>query len=160
MATKKGEITPKQNKALMVLAVGQSNDAAAKIAGVTTRTIANWMKEEPFHEELRRAMERMRQMFEGRVMSLANNGAVIIQEAMQHPNFEYRMDGAKTALGAGVKLASRYKELRAEGFVPPTAPLVIFPEGSVPCWANTKALPQTIDVEAEVVPDDDSDPDS
>jgi hypothetical protein len=107
------------------------------------------MKEHEFREELRLAMERMRHQFESRIVGLANNAAVVVQEAMESKDLETRMDAAKTAINAAVRMATRYKELQVEGYVPPPQPMIILPPGSRMPWENAPvptSLP--IDVEA------------
>ena len=151
---KKKDLAPKQHKALMALAVGKSIGESGKIAKVTSRTMSNWMKDEDFREELRTAMERMRQQFESRIMQVANNAAVVVQEMLVSPSVEVRAKGANLALNAAVRLSTRYKELQVEGYVPPPRPMIIFPEGTKAPWmakalAPAPAQPEhVVDVEA------------
>jgi hypothetical protein len=160
------KLTPKQQKALMALALGQTNEKAAEAAGVSQSAVAAWLKREEFKRELRSAMERIRSMFEGRIMALASNAAAVVQDLMNAttvvnnkvvPDMELRAKGANLALSAAVKIATRYKELQVEGYAPPAAPLIVFPSGTVMPWNNTqslKSLPVTIDVEADIVGDE------
>jgi hypothetical protein len=153
MAKKK--LTPRQERAVMVLAVGQKNETAAQAAGVGVRSVQKWMKDPTFREELRQTMERMRQVFEGRVMQLANNAAVVVQEMLQDHDPNRRAEGAKLALNAAVRLSTRYKELQMEGYVPPPQPMIVLPPGSRMPWENTPtaALPEAVEVEATIVGD-------
>lgn len=143
----------------MVLATGQKNETAAAAAGVGIRSVQKWMKDPTFREELRQTMERMRQVFEGRVMQLANNAAVVVQEMLTHPDMDRRAEGAKLALNAAVRLSTRYKELQMEGYVPPPQPMIVLPPGSRMPWENAvrtalpEATPDTIDAEATIVGD-------
>lgn len=151
------KLTPRQQKAVMLLATGVSNEQAAIAVGVSAGLVSKWLRNEAFRNELRDAMERMRQIFEGRIMSLAANAATVIQKLMADPSLDRQTEGAKMALGAAVRLVARYKELQVEGYVPPPVPLVVFPEGTKMPWAQP-SLPATIaiDVEAEVVDDSDT----
>jgi len=158
---KKG-LTPKQNRALLVLAAGQTQEAAAQAAGVRRQRVQVWMKEHEFREELRLSMERLRHQFESRIVGLANNAAVVVQEAMEHPDLATRMEAAKTAINAAVRMATRYKELQVEGYVPPPTPMIMLPPGSKMPWENaavsvTTPLPETIDVEATEIPEEPTD---
>ena len=138
MNKKREELTPKQITALTVLSLGQSHKEAAKEAGVNNNTITLWMKDETFRNELRLYMERRRQQFESRVMQVANNAMVVVQELLTDKNQDVRAKGAQLALNAAVRLSTRYKELQVEGYVPPQ-PLVVFPPGTRLPWAQ-KAL--------------------
>lgn len=136
----KKTVTPKQIKALVILATGGSNEKAAVAASVTPATIRNWTRDETFSEELRLTMERTRHQFESRVMQVANNAMVVVQDAMSSPSAEVRLKGANLALNAAVRLSTRYKELQVEGYVPPPTPMIVFPAGTKQPWANTKML--------------------
>jgi DNA-binding CsgD family transcriptional regulator len=136
--TKRTDISPKQSKALALLAVGQSQAQAAQGAGVNHNTVTNWMRDEKFRAELRLMMERTRQQFESRVMQVANNAMVVVQELLKDGDKGIRAKGANLALNAAVRLSTRYRELQVEGAVQPT-PLVIFPDGTRLPWAQ-KAL--------------------
>lgn len=164
---KLARISPKQSRAIMALAVGHNVDRAAAESGISPRKLRKLLREETFRRELDTAMAHIRQMFEGRMMSLANNAATVVQDLMvatkkkgdkEIPDLDTRAKGAQLALGAAVKLATRYKELQVEGFAPPAAPLVLFPESMKAPWLNTpQSLPEpVIDVEAEVVETDDT----
>jgi hypothetical protein len=148
-----GKLTARQQRAVMVLATGATNEQAASLAGVGNGTITKWMHEEDFRQELSRAMERMRQIFESRMIGLASNAARIVQELMDNQDIDRRTEGAKLALNAAVRLVGRYKELQVDGFIPPNVPLVIFPENARMPW-TAPALTSgeaPIDVEGDVV---------
>jgi hypothetical protein len=161
---KRTKLAPKQLKALSLLAAGVSQEAVAEAVEVQRPTVAAWMNTELFQEELRIAAERSRQTFESRVFNLANNSAVIVGDMIKdEKNKERQMEGVKLAFNAAVRLANRYKELQVEGYVAPTQPLVIFPQGTVFPWKNKAILPpmpleipETIDIEAEEVDGDGS----
>lgn len=145
----------------MLLATGVSNDQAAAAAGVSANTIRKWMHNEAFRAELRDVMERARQIFESRIMALATNAAVVIQKLMASQDLAQQTEGAKMALNAAVRLVARYKELQVDGYIPPSVPLVVFPEGTKMPWASGPALPPgpaPIDVESKVVDDPEPDP--
>lgn len=158
------KLTSKQTRAIAIISTGHTIEHAASLVGVKPNAISQWMHNQLFREELDLTMERIRKTFESRVFSLANNSAPIIQKAMEATRFEImdgkrvevpdmdrRLEGAKIAMGAAVRLANRYKELQVEGFAPPPQPLVVFPEGTIMPWQNIQGqLPaQVIDVEAE-----------
>lgn len=160
MATKK-ELSPKQHKALAILVAGQTQEAAAKAANVANATMREWMRDNLFRDELRLALERMRQTFEARVMGLANNAAVVVQDMIaDDSDKERQLEGAKLAFNSAVRLSNRYKELQVEGYVAPAQPLVVFPSGTKFPWQNRIELPQAqlegpIDVEAKEIEDGD-----
>ena len=156
---KKG-LSTKQTKALALLVAGQTKDQVSTVSGVSIQTLDKWFKDPVFRDELRLALERMRQTFEARVMGLANNAAVVVQDMIADPNDKNRqLEGAKLAFNAAVRMANRYKELQVEGYVAPAQPLVVFPTGTKFSWQQplvvpptpTLELPDAIDVEAEVV---------
>lgn len=122
-------LTPRQTRAVMLIAAGQSNEGTAIAIGVAERTVNAWMRQDAFKDELKAAMERWRQMFEGRIFGLAANACVIV-ENMMRPDApaDVRAEGARLAINAAVKLVTRYKELQVEGFVPP--PMFVLPAGS------------------------------
>jgi len=112
----------------MLLASGVTNDQAAVAVGVTPSTIRSWLYREDFRLEVRRAMERVRQIFESRMMNLASNAAVVVDKMIADKNPDRQTEGAKLALNAAVRLSGRYKELQVEGYVPP--PMFLLPAGS------------------------------
>jgi hypothetical protein len=161
--TKDEELTPRQVKALCVLIAGQTQERAAAAANVTQKTMIGWLKDDHFRNELRLSMERLRQQFESRVMSVANNSLVVVQELLSDPDKEMRAKGASLALNAAVRLSTRYKELQIEGVTKPP-PLVVFPASTKLPWAQ-KALAapehtvikeeeEVIDVEAQEIDGD------
>jgi DNA-binding XRE family transcriptional regulator len=155
----KKELNAKQHKALALLVAGMSQEAAATGAGVRKETLGQWLRDNKFSDELRLALERMRQTFEARVMGLANNAAVVVGDMISDDkDKERQLEGAKLAFNAAVRLSNRYKELQVEGYVAPAQPLVVFPTGTRFPWQNriTQPLqpleiPDVIDVEAEEV---------
>lgn len=159
MKRAKKELNQKQYKALALLVAGQTHEQAAAEAGVTTKRVRDWLRDSRFSEELRLAMERMRQTFESRVMGLANNAAVVVQDMLTDEKDKTRqLEGAKLAFNAAVRLSTRYKELQVEGYVPPAQPLIVFPQGTKFSWQKTietpalpLEIPETIDIEAEEV---------
>lgn len=158
---KRVSLNAKQTKALALLVSGMSQEVAAQQAGVKRETLANWLRDNKFSDELRLALERMRQTFEARVMGLANNAAVVVGDMLADTKDKDRqLEGAKLAFNAAVRLSNRYKELQVEGYVAPAQPLVVFPSGTRFPWQNRVALPpqpleipDAIDVEAEEVPE-------
>lgn len=156
---KKG-LSTKQTQALALLVAGQTKDQVSTVAGVSNKTLEKWFKDPVFRDELRLALERMRQTFEARVMGLANNAAVVVQDMIADQNDKNRqLEGAKLAFNAAVRMANRYKELQVEGYVAPAQPLVVFPAGTKFSWQQPLVVPPTpmlelpepIDVDAEVV---------
>ena len=154
----KKDLSAKQLTALGLLVKGHSQEEAAVAAKVRQSTVREWMKEATFRDELRLALERMRQTFEARVMGLANNSAVVLAEMIaDDTNKERQLEGVKLAFNSAVRLSNRYKELQVEGFVAPAQPLVVFPVGTRFPWQNRMTLPDVpleipadvIDVEAE-----------
>jgi len=122
-------LSPKQHRAIMLLASGATNDQVAVGVGVKLGTVRVWLRNEFFRTEVRRAMERVRQIFESRMMSLASNAAVVVDKMISdNKDPDRQSEGAKLALNAAVRLSNRYKELQVEGYVPP--PMFVLPEGS------------------------------
>lgn len=159
----KKDLSPKQLTALALLVKGHTQDEVASVVKVKPVTIREWLKGETFSEELRLALERMRQTFEARVMGLANNSAVVLAGMIaDDTNKERQLEGVKLAFNSAVRLSNRYKELQVEGYVAPAQPLVVFPVGTRFPWQSRMELPpapleipegEVLDVEAEVVDD-------
>jgi len=122
------DLSPKQHRAIMLLASGATNDQVAVAVGVKIVTVRVWLRNEFFRTEVRRAMERVRQIFESRMMNLASNAAVVVDKMISDKDPDRQSEGAKLALNAAVRLSGRYKELQVEGYVPP--PMFVLPEGS------------------------------
>lgn len=151
---KRKDLSAKQTKALALLVAGQTQEAAALAAQVKPKTLQEWMRDNTFRDELRLALERMRQTFESRVIGLANNAAVVLDEMIKNGNEKDRqLEGVKIAFNSAVRLSGRYKELQVEGYVAPAQPLVVFPAGTKFPWQNE--LP-AIDVVAQVIDDEPS----
>lgn len=154
---KRKELTAKQTKALALLVSGATQEAAAVAAQVRYKTLQDWMRDNTFRDELRLALERMRQTFESRVMGLANNAAVVVGEMIEDGTDKDRqLEGAKLAFNAAVRLSNRYKELQVEGYVAPAQPLVVFPVGTKFPWQGDGAILPAINVEATVIDDEPS----
>ena len=151
------KLSSKQLSALAVIVGGGTNQQAAEAVGVAPGRISVWLRDETFRDELKRALEKMWQTFESRIAMVGNRGTSIIDTAMSSDDPDTKLAAAKIGVNAAVRMASRYKTLQIEGFVPPPVPLVIFPEGTRMPWA-APALPVTaqepIDTEAEIVDDD------
>ncbi len=149
------ELTAKQGKAIMVLAVGGSHKQAAEVATVKPNTITLWMKDDLFREELRTMLERTRQRFESRVMIVANNSLQTVQEALDSKDPVLRLKAAALGLAAATRLAARYKEHQLEGYVPPSTPMIILPKNTQMPWKQKALMPvvevDVIDVEAEEI---------
>ncbi len=149
----KKDLSAKQLTALGLLVKGHSQEEAALAAKVRQTTVRDWMKEESFRDELRLALERMRQTFEARVMGLANNSAVVLAGMIaDDTNKERQLEGVKLAFNSAVRLSNRYKELQVEGFVAPAQPLVVFPVGTRFPWQNRMTLPDVpLEIPADVI---------
>jgi hypothetical protein len=146
--TKAKYLSSKQTQALALLVTGQTQEAAAKAVHVTTKTMQDWMRDNRFRDELRLALERMRQTFESRVMGLANNAAVVVQEMIADgADKERQLEATKIAFNAAVRLSNRYKELQVEGYVAPAQPLVVFPVGTRFPWQAPLLPAQVIDTD-------------
>ena len=154
MAKAKQKLTPKQIKVIQLIVSGQTQDQAQKTAGINDSTMRRWLRDNVFADEVRLALERMRQTFEARVMGLANNAAVVVGNMIESKDHEKQLEGAKLAFNAAVRLSTRYKELQVEGYVAPAQPLVVFPPGTKFPWQG-KAQPQLpeapLEIEADVV---------
>ena len=137
---KKKELSPRQHKAIMALSVGKTQAEASRLAHCRPDTMRSWMKDEEFRDELRDTMERMRHQFESRIMQVANNAAVVVQQMLMHKDMEIKAKGATLALNAAVRLSTRYKELQVEGYVQAPPPLIVLPEGTKAPWM-ARALP-------------------
>lgn len=157
MAKSKKTLSAKQRNALVLLVAGHTQDQAATAIGAHAKTVQEWMRDPFFRDELRLALERTRQIFESRVMGLANNAAVVLGDMIaDDKNKERQLEGVKVAFNAAVRLSTRYKELQVEGVVAPAQPLVVFPAGTKFPWQGQLALspPPPIDVEATIIDDE------
>jgi len=156
--TSKKKLTPKQLKALTVLATGGTHKKAAAVAGVSENTIANWTKENEFHREFQKAMERMRYQFEARAIAAGQDAIAVVHRELENKDVETRLKAGNTLIGASVRLGTRYKELEVSGALPAPQPMIIFPEGTNMPWnakpvdvinVTAKELPEKTDSEEE-----------
>lgn len=145
----KSKLTPKQIQVLAQLVSGQSYEGAANASGISPATIHSWMKTPAFNEEYKLGMERFRNILESRMNAVAQRASKVINEFLDSPNPEIRLEAAKVAINAAVRLNNRYKELQVQGFIAPAQPLVVFPAGTQLPWASKEQLPLT-----PTVPDD------
>ena len=154
MAKVKKKINAKQTKAIALLVAGQTQEQAALGAGVRSGTMTEWLRDSVFQDELRLALERMRQTFEGRVFGLANNASVVVADMIEDKEDKGRqLEGAKLAFNAAVRLSGRYKELQVDGHIAPAQPLVIFPPGTQFPWAS-KAIKAELPEHPLEIPED------
>ena len=160
---KKQKLTPKQIEVLALIVSGHTYEGASAASGVAVATINAWMKKSAFNEEYRLGMERFRNIFESRMMALAQKASTKISQFMDSANPEVSLEASKITINAAVRLNNRYKELQVQGFIAPVQPLVIFPEGTKLPWAVKDALPmlpaipEVIDAEATDVESDEDD---
>ncbi len=151
------ELTAKQCKAIMVLAVGGSHKQAAEVATVKPNTITLWMKDDLFREELRTMLERTRQRFESRVMIVANNSLQTVQEALDSEDPVLKLKAAALGLAAATRLAARYKEHQLEGYVPPSTPMIVLPVATKMPWKQKSLMPvEVIEVESKEIEDEEN----
>lgn len=146
----KKDLSSKQQQALALLVAGQTQETVAHAVKVRPQTVREWLREATFRDELRLALERMRQTFEARMMGLANNSAAVLQEVLADTNDKERqLEGVKVVINAAVRLANRYKELQVEGFVAPAQPLVVFPAGTRFPWQRGEMVQPPVPLEIE-----------
>jgi len=147
--TTKKKLTGKQIQVLASLVAGNSFEGAANAADVSPSTIQLWMKDANFNEEYKLGMERFRNILESRMNAVAQRASKVINEFLDSPNPEIKLEAAKIAINAAVRLNNRYKELQVQGFIAPVQPLVIFPVGTQLPWASKEPLPML-----PIVPED------
>lgn len=146
----KKDLSAKQQYALALLVAGQTQEAVAHTVKVKPEKLRLWLKDATFRDELRLALERMRQTFEARMMGLANNSASVLQEVLADDSDRDRqLEGVKVVINAAVRLANRYKELQVEGYVAPAQPLVVFPVGTRFPWQRGEITPPPVPLEIE-----------
>lgn len=141
VTTSKKKLTGKQIQVLSSLVAGNSYEGAANVSGVSTSTINSWMRESHFHEEYKLGMERFRSILESRMNAVAQRASKVINEFLDSANPEIRLEAAKVAINAAVRLNNRYKELQVQGYIAPAQPLVVFPAGTQFPWASKESLP-------------------
>lgn len=141
---RKKELKPKQIQALILLAEGKSHRSVAEAVGVSQKTLSIWKREDLFHKEFKKAMERMRYEFEARIVAAGQNAVVAVNKELENPSAELRIKAGATLVNAAVRLGARYKELEVTGAIP-TTPIVVFPEGTNMPW---NAKPIGVDIEA------------
>jgi len=83
---------------------------------------------------------------------VANNATVVLQQMLEAPDMATKAQGVKLSIQSATRLASRYRELQVEGYVPPPVPMIVFPEGSKPAWMN-KQLPPAPDPPKDLIVD-------
>lgn len=131
---KRADLDPQQQRALVALLAGASNEEAAQVAGVSVSRVGVWRKAEGFQAELRRTMERIRQECEANLLIRLRKSMKTIDDMQAavlsdgSPDMEMRAEAAKMILTCGTRMISRYKELHVEGYMPP--PMFIMPAGT------------------------------
>ncbi len=118
-------LSPRQERAAIMLAAGYTQVQVARDLGVDESSIRRWQTREPFKRAIRVALERSRQAFEGRLFALAGQASVVVQRMLTSPKEERQAHGAKLVLANAARLAARYKELQVEGYTPP--PMFLLP---------------------------------
>ena len=149
---KKKSLTPKQMKALTVLATGGTWAKAAEAAGVGKTTISKWVRLNEFHRELTKAMERMRYAFESRAIAAGQDAIAVAHNELKHKDADIKLKASNILVGAAVRLGSRYKELEVSGALPAPQPMIIFPDNTRMPW-NAKPVDVIVDVKAKELPE-------
>lgn len=150
-------VTPRQQKAVLLLAAGMSDNLVAEQVGARgPDVIKKWMRSPGFKNELASAREYIRDQFESRMLQLAGRAQVVVKEMMESKDMSTKAKGAQITLQATVKLVTRYKEFQHEGVVQ-SSPVLVMPAGtqlyagSPPSWVSNPS--QVLEIPAKVVSD-------
>jgi hypothetical protein len=86
MSQKKSDLSTRQLKAIESLLSGASNQRAAELAGVTTRTLERWLQDPDFNNELGRRFEFALRRAAVRLTALLDVAANVFYQGMTDPD--------------------------------------------------------------------------
>ena len=111
--SEKAKLTPKKRKAILAFMDGANIEGAAEQAGVTTKTISRWLREDGFTVELRKSQAQVLNAVGVRLVALSGKALNALETVMDHPG----MKGANTKrLAAANILDLVYKWLQLVEF--------------------------------------------
>jgi DNA-binding NarL/FixJ family response regulator len=82
----RAELTERQHKALYVILSGGTNTAAAKVAGVSRRTVCRWRQMPAFEAELHMLQNAFANQVQAELAPLADEAVAVVQEALERHN--------------------------------------------------------------------------
>jgi len=142
-------LTPRQEKAITLLGGGLSVAQVAREIGAGKRTLFRWLRQRSFQHELLRAREQNRRSLESRVLLLAEEATVVLQQALRSRDPEHQLEAARLVLAAAVRMVTRHKEPQVDPDEPPRVPLIVFPPGTRMSWMNRDLPAPSVPLEVE-----------
>ena len=108
MTKKEGDkLTPKQQKALVALLTNSTKEAAAKAAGIESKTLRRYLSNPDFQAEYRRAFASMVEDATRQAQQTLSPALSVLREIMEDGDIPAaaRVSAAKTALEYALRLA-------------------------------------------------------
>ena len=95
----RGDLTPKQHRALMALLESPTAAEAAKKAGCNEQTLGKWLRQPAFRDALAAARREAMKGVLGRLQVVAIEAVEVLRDTLKDPNVFARLQGAQTLLG-------------------------------------------------------------
>ncbi len=114
-------LTPRQQTVLPVMAAVPTIAKAARISGVTERTLYRWMEDETFRDELARVRREFAELARQALQGLMLQSVSVLADSMDDPDKSLRFRAARASLAFGLqsseidKLTEEIRDL-AEAF--------------------------------------------
>ena len=106
-------LTSRQQTVLPVLAAVPTIAKAARISGVTERTLYRWMEDETFRDELARVRREFAELARQALQGLMVQSVSVLADSMDDPDKSLRFRAARTSLAFGLQ-SSEIDKLREE----------------------------------------------
>ena len=105
METRKPVLTPRQKTVLPIMAAVPTVAKAARISGVTERTLYRWMQDEAFREELARLRQEFAGLARQALQGMMLQGLSVLADSMDDSDKALRFRAARSALSFALQSA-------------------------------------------------------
>ena len=106
-------LTPRQKTVLPIMAAVPTIAKAARISGVTERTLYRWMENDAFRDELARLRREFAELALQALQGLMLQSVSVLADTMDDPDKSLRFRAARTSLAFGLQ-SSEIDKLREE----------------------------------------------
>ena len=123
---KKPAVAARQQSVLPILASSPSVSQAARVAGISRRTLTRWLQDPDFRDQLAQLQRQRAELAKGCLQDLSLQAVASLVEFLQVPNLEMRLKAIRTILEYSGKVGD-IQELKEQ---------VQSLETSLPLWAD------------------------
>ena len=106
-------LTPRQRTVLPIMAAVPTIAKAARISGVTERTLYRWMEDETFRDELARVRREFAELARQALQGLMLQSVSVLADSMDDPDKSLRFRAARSALAFALQ-SSEIDKLKEE----------------------------------------------